>query len=331
MPDRSAWTDLHAHLHRTLKQRRLLEPGKRVLIAVSGGQDSLCLTRLLLDLQSKWHWQLAIAHCDHRWEGDIGNAEFVRKLAQSLALPFYQQTADTIDATEAGARTWRYQALVTIAQQHHFSHIVTGHTASDRAETLLYNLVRGSGSDGLQALRWQRHLTSDIMLVRPLLTVTRTETARFCQELSLRTWADPANQNLNYARNRVRQELFPYLCHHFNPQVERCLAQTAELLQADVAYLEQAAAELLQQCQHSERPGLWRTPLLQAPLALQRRVIRQFLQAQLPTAPNFEHIEKTVALLAAANRTQTDPYPGGVIARIDGDWLWLQPITQPSL
>lgn len=103
-----------------------------------------------------------------------------------MANSFYRETADIIPATEAAAREWRYQVLTEIAQSNNYDYIVTGHTKSDRAETLLYNLIRGSGSDGLQALTWQRPLdsisTNSIILVRPLLDITREQTGHFCQE-----------------------------------------------------------------------------------------------------------------------------------------------------
>ncbi len=323
MSEVPSWTLLHALLHRTLKQRQLLDAGQRLLVAVSGGQDSLCLLRLLVDLQPKWNWHLAVAHCDHRWQPDTGNADFVQNLANTWKLPFYLKTAERADRTEAGAREWRYQVLAQLAQQQQFTCVVTGHTASDRAETLLYNLVRGSGADGLQALTWKRLLASGVFLVRPLLAVTRTETARFCQEMGLECWQDPSNQDLRYARNRIRQELLPYLCTHFNPQAEQTLAQTAELLQAEVDYLENEANKLFQQSLRQNQPGLNRMVVRQASLALQRRVIRRFLQSALPCAPSFEHIEKMIPLLTAPNRSQTDPLPGGAIAIVQGDWIQL--------
>lgn len=318
------WTPLHAHLHRTLKERQLLVQKQRVLVAVSGGQDSLCLVKLLLDLQSKWGWHLAIAHCNHRWRSDSdANAAYVNQLACNWEIPYYQQTAESVTTSEATARHWRYEALTTIAQQHDYSCIVTGHTASDRAETLLYNLMRGSGADGLQALAWKRFLTPAIQLVRPLLSMTRAATGQFCQDAQLQIWDDTTNNDLTYARNRIRQELLPYL-HHFNPQVESALSQTAELLQADVEYLEAQAAGLLQQAQHPDRPGLDRALLQHAPLAIQRRTARQFLQQALPCAPNFDHIEKLVGLITAPNRSQTDPFPGGAIAHVEANWIWLK-------
>lgn len=328
-----SWTPLHARLHRTLRDRQLLPKGCRSLVAVSGGQDSLCLIRLLLDLQPKWDWELAIAHCNHRWRQDAtANAEYVQQLAQTWQIPCYSTTATTVPTSEAAARTWRYQALADIAIQQNYQFIVTGHTASDRAETLLYNLMRGSGADGLQALSWHRELVSGVEVVRPLLEVTRSETAQFCQKTNLQIWEDTTNQDWHYARNRIRQELIPYLQTHFNPQVEQALAQTAELLQAEVEYLEGEAIELRQKAEgtiiHPSTLRLNRSSLKTAPLALQRRVMRQFLQTILPIAPSFEHIEKLVGLITAPNRSQTDPFPGGAIAQVEGDWIVLRLNTE---
>lgn len=320
----SHWTPLHAQLHRTLRQRQILPRSQKLLIAVSGGQDSLSLTKLLLDLQPKWKWHLAIAHCDHRWRSDSeANANHVEKLAQSWELPFYLQTADRILNSEAAARSWRYQALSSIASQNGYHYILTGHTASDRAETLLYNLIRGSGADGLQSLTWQRPLTEKLLLVRPLLEVTRAQTGLFCREFQLAVWEDSTNQDLKYARNRIRANIIPYLQENFNPQVEQALAQTAELLRAEVEYLEDTARGLLQQASQ-EADRLNRIVLRNAPLALQRRVMRQFLQQSLAIAPSFEQVEKLTALIAAPNRSCTDPFPGGAIALVDGDWIVLE-------
>jgi tRNA(Ile)-lysidine synthase len=344
MVNRPVWTPLHTRLHRTLRHRQLLPGQERILIAVSGGQDSLCLTKLLLALQLKWGWQLAIAHCDHRWSKDVGIAAHVEQIAQKWQLPFYLQTADYVTKSEGAAREWRYQALTKIASSHSYQYIVTGHTKSDRAETLIYNLIRGAGADGLQALTWQRWLTPELQLVRPLLEVSRAETLQFCQEFKLPIWEDVYNQDLNYVRNRIRQQLLPYLQTHFNPQVEQALAQTAELLRADVEYLEQAAQNLRSQAmaispesinynqQNSDLLRLNRIVLRDAPLALQRRVLRQFLQTALSIAPTFEQIEQLTFLITAPNRSRTSSLPGGAIAspqtsfyaEVEGNWITIK-------
>ncbi|MEB3217330.1 MAG: tRNA lysidine(34) synthetase TilS [Nostocales cyanobacterium 94392] len=327
------WTFLHAKVHRTIRSRHLLKRNQRLLIAVSGGQDSLCLTQIMLDLQPKWGWYLGIVHCDHKWRDDSqANAKYVEQLAEEWGIPFYLETASQPLKSEAAARNWRYQVFSAIAFANNYQCIITGHTATDRAETLLYNLIRGSGADGLQALTWQRPLLNQITLVRPLLEVTRSQTGKFCEDFQLQVWLDSTNLDLKYARNRIRQELIPYLQEKFNPKVELNLAQTAELLQAEVEYLEQAADELRQkaevQIDESENSftllRLNRQVLQKAPLALQRRAIRQILQPIMSNAPNFEHIEKLLALITAPNRSQADPFPGGITAVVEEEWICLK-------
>ena len=371
MAESSNWTHLHAQLHRTLLHRQILPSHQRLLVAVSGGQDSLCLIKLLLDLQPKWGWNLGIVHCDHRWRSDSeASANHVEQLAKNWGISYYLETASDIPKTEAAARQWRYQALTEIAIAHNYPYIVTGHTASDRAETLLYNLIRGSGADGLSALTWTRplldfrlpiadfrlgnsgenpnsqisadfrlenqdensqskiqNLKSKIYLVRPLLEITRAQTGQFCQEQKLPIWEDSTNQDLQYTRNRIRSELLPYLETHFNPKAQQALAQTAELLRADVEYLELAASDLLQRAMspiadnrqvNFQLPVKLNRPILrEAPLALQRRSMRQLLQQILPSAPSFESVEKLTSLIVAPNRSQTDPFPGGAIGRVE--------------
>ncbi|MEG4581659.1 tRNA lysidine(34) synthetase TilS [Microcoleus sp. MON1_C5] len=371
MAESSNWTHLHAQVHRTLLYRQILPSNQRLLVAVSGGQDSLCLIKLLLDLQQKWGWNLAIVHCDHRWRSDSqASANHVEQLAKNWGISYYLETASDIPKTEAAARKWRYQALTEIAIAQNYPYIVTGHTASDRAETLLYNLIRGSGADGLSALTWRRplldfqlpildfrlgnagenpnsqtsadfglenqqensqskihNLKSKIYLVRPLLEITRLQTGQFCQEQKLPIWEDSTNQDLQYSRNRIRAELLPYLETHFNPKAQQALAQTAELLRADVEYLELAASDLLQRAMspiadspqvNFQLPVKLNRPILrEAPLALQRRAMRQLLQQILPSAPSFESVEKLTSLIVAPNRSQTDPFPGGAICRVE--------------
>ena len=377
MAESSNWTHLHAQLHRTLLHRQILPSHQRLLVAVSGGQDSLCLIKLLLDLQPKWGWNLGIAHCDHRWRSDSeASANHVEQLAKNWGISYYLETASDIPKTEAAARQWRYQALTEIAIAQNYPYIVTGHTASDRAETLLYNLIRGSGADGLSALTWTRplldfrlpildfrlgnsgenpnsqisadfrlenqdensqskiqNLKSKIYLVRPLLEITRSQTGQFCQEQKVPIWEDSTNQDLQYTRNRIRSELLPYLETHFNPKAQQALAQTAELLRADVEYLELAASDLLQRAMSpiADNPqvnfqlpvNLNRRILREAPLALQRRSMRQLLQQILPSAPSFESVEKLTSLIVAPNRSQTDPFPGGAIGRVENSSIIL--------
>lgn len=328
------WTPLHAQLHHTLRQRQLLPAQHKILLAISGGQDSFCLLQLLVDLQLKWRWQLALAHGDHCWPPDSGtNAEHVAQIAHDYQLPYFFRQAPTVLKSEAAGRHWRYQILTEIAEQQNYPLVVTAHTASDRAETLLYNLMRGSGTDGLQALSWQRPLSAQVQLVRPLLDVTRAQTSTFCEQRGLPLWQDAMNQELAYRRNRIRQEVLPYLQKHFNPQVETALAHTADILQADVAFLEAEAQQLLVAALPQQRPDLssthvplWlgcinRDCLKSAPVALQRRALRQFLQQTLALSANFYQTEKVLALVTAPNRSRTDPLQQQWVAEVANPWI----------
>jgi tRNA(Ile)-lysidine synthase len=315
------WTSLHSQLHQSLIDRQLLPIGSNILIGVSGGQDSLCLGQLLKDLQSRWKWQLAVAHCDHGWIQDVGIADRVEQVTAKWMLPFHCETTANLPETEAAAREWRYQALVRIAAQTRSTYLVTAHTQTDRAETFLYNLIRGAGADGLCAMHWYRQLTPTIKLVRPLLEINRTQTGEFCKEYQLPVWEDAYNHDLKYARNRLRKEIIPRLAADFNPQVESHLAHTAELLRSDVEYLESLAREWYQQAIDEQGVKLDRVLLQSIPVALQRRVIRQFLAQLLDKMPNFSQIEATIVLINAPNRTRTSTFSDGLAAEVYGKWI----------
>jgi len=323
------WTNLHAKLHKSLRKNQLLGKDLPLLVAVSGGQDSLCLLKLLLDIQPKWGWHLAIAHCDHRWSTDAGISDRVAEIAKSWHLPFYLETAQySIEETEAAARKWRYQVLVAIAAREGFPIVVTGHTQSDLAETLVYNLVRGTGADGMTALKPKRSLTAKINLIRPLLAVSRSETGAFCRQFALPVVEDRLNSNLKYSRNRIRAELIPYLQTHFNPQTETALARTSELLRADVEYLEDRASIVLKEALTTDGQGLNRLYLRKVPLALQRRVVRQLFAKLWRKSPNFEETEAIVSLINAPNKTRTSSFTGGTNAEVKGEIIVFNSICQ---
>ena len=173
----------------------------------------------------------------------------------------------------------------------------------------------------MSALNWQRDLTEDILLVRPILNFYRHETLEFCQQFQLPIWFDEVNNNQKYARNRIRKDLIPYLQANFNPQVENSLAQTAELLRADVEYLETTAAQLLTQAADLKKNRLNRLCLRNVPLAIQRRVIRQFLPQIIHQQPSFESIEAVCNLITAPNKSRTSTLPSKAIAEVQQDWI----------
>ncbi|HEY9688544.1 MAG TPA: tRNA lysidine(34) synthetase TilS [Coleofasciculaceae cyanobacterium] len=323
----SPWSDQHAKLHQTLRSGQLLPERARLLVATSGGQDSICLLRLLVDLRRLWGWSLVVGHCNHGWRSDAAaNATFVADLAQSWDLPCVVTVWAEPRSGEAAARHWRYEALGAIAADHHCPIVVTGHTASDRAETLLHHLVRGSGSDGLSSLDWQRAAPWGT-LVRPLLNWTRDETATFCHDRNLAIWHDSTNADNAYTRNRIRSQVLPLLREQLNPQADRHLAQAAELLADETRWLDTLTDQWLA-AHPIANQRLDRQPLSQEPIALQRRVIRRWLAQCAGRSFTYDQVATVLDLLNAPHRSQTGSLPGGAIVQVDHHELrW---IDRPS-
>jgi tRNA(Ile)-lysidine synthase len=288
-------------------------------MAVSGGQDSLCLGQLLVNLQNRWQWQLAVGHCDHGWPADQGIADRVRSVAQTWQLPFYCWNAQSLPETEAAARHWRYQALIGMAHTRDYQYVVTGHTQSDVAETLFYNLMRGAGSEGLSSLRSTRVLAGNVQLVRPILNIDRQSTGQFCQQHQLPVWLDAYNDQSRYARNRVRQNIAE-LSTQFHPRVTEHFAQTSQILAAESDYLQELALAAYRSALVA--PGtIDRHPLRHLPLALQRRVVKLFVQSY---GPSFATIEEIVRLLQAPHHSRSSSLRGGSTVAVVYDQLQIQ-------
>jgi len=218
--DRS-WSKWHMRLHKRLKQNRSLLPSNTtLLLAISGGQDSMALLKLIVDLKRLYKWQIEIWHGDHQWHNKSKKAEEELKLwCINNQISFHSKQANKKEvANEEKARDWRYKNLIMKAKllsanNIYFpcTRILTGHTATDRAETIIMNLARGADLIGLSTLKEQRILENNIELVRPLLIFNRNETLEICKEFNLPIWIDPSNENINLTRNKIRKEILPVL------------------------------------------------------------------------------------------------------------------------
>ncbi len=322
---------LHRRLLQEVRVRKLWSRGDSLLIGVSGGQDSLCLLKLLADLCPEKRWKLNILHLDHAWrETSAADSEVVRQFCEALKVPCTVIRALVAPQSEAEARMWRYEQFQEVAQSLNIPIVLTAHTASDRAETLLFNLTRGSAMDGLGSLPWVRNLGPNLQLIRPLLSTTRPETQEFCRVHSLPVSLDPTNEDLNYQRNRIRLELLPYLAKHFNPQIEQSLSRTVEILSEERRYLE-AQTQKIYEAVYKAPNRLHRLKLREEPLALQRRVILKFLGDCLYSSrgghPYFDDIETVRQLLHAPNQRRTRPLIQGISLWVQEDWVVIQGAT----
>lgn len=257
-----------------LCHKNLLKTKQRILIAVSGGQDSMCLIKLLFRLQVKWNWKLGIIHCDHGWNSISKlQANYVSQLAHSMELDYYQAITINSVNSEVSARTWRYHLIKQIADTHKYDVIITAHTTSDRIETFLYNLFRGCSLNGLQALRWKRTLIQKkytniffvfknieiffqlkcqesmyqtkinksvlLAIVRPLLGVSRLQIRLLINNWQFPIWLDPSNRSIRIYRNRLRHRLIPYIRSYFQPQFDQAISNWLELMYSENEYISQ--------------------------------------------------------------------------------------------
>ncbi|WP_129632440.1 tRNA lysidine(34) synthetase TilS [Candidatus Oscillochloris fontis] len=242
-------------VHTFLQSQRLFDPHCRVLVAVSGGPDSLCLLHVLLRLHAQGGPALHVAHLDHGFRGaqSAAEAEAVARLCAAWGLSITLGQVDGPDLARrlrrgkmAASRQARYAFLSEIAQQQQVHALAVAHTADDQAETVLLHALRGAGPAGLRGMRdhvawhaWQIGATAALGadLIRPLLTTTRAEIVAYCAAQHLEPADDPSNRSPHYARSRVRHQIMPVLSRD-NPQIVAALSRTAQICAEDYAYIQ---------------------------------------------------------------------------------------------
>ena len=261
----------------------MFAPGETVLVACSGGPDSVCLLHSLHRLRRLLRIRLAVFHFDHRLRrASADDAAYVAGQAERLGLPFVLREAvdspRTGQSVEAWARLARYAALTAAATEVQAQRAALGHTLDDQAETVLLGLVRGGG---LEAVAGMPSLASlpplGFAAARPLIDTTREEVLAFCRSLRLRPRQDPTNRDTRFLRNRIRHQALPLLEKRLGRDLRATLARTAENVRRDVDYLEglasDAAAGLVEV--HDEELRIGAPGLAGLPSPIGARVVRQ--------------------------------------------------------
>jgi len=317
-------------VQRTIERYRMLLPGEKVVVAVSGGIDSSVLLHLLYGLSQEHGYCLHVAHLNHvlRAEESQRDAEFVRDLARGLSLEATLRSIAVRDLIQQGsgslqehARRARYAFLEEVAEEVGASKIALGHTKDDQAETVLLNLLRGAGMPGLRGIPPVR----EGRFVRPLIEVTRKEIEEYARFHQIASVTDSSNLKSSYLRNRMRLQLLPLLRELYNPQVADTLAAIASILAAEEELLESMASSHLASAlleQGEGRVALSVSALLQEPIALQRRILIEAIRLASSTYLHLSHrhIFTLQDLLRAQNGSQLT-LPGGMVATKDYDRL----------
>ncbi len=259
-----------------------LPGGSRVLVALSGGADSLALTAATAFEARPRGIEVSSLTVDHALQdGSAEVAAAAAALAQSLGVARARQTRVEVDASsgagaEAAARDARYAALRAAAREEPVAAVLLGHTLDDQAETVLLGLSRGSGATSLQGMAPVREDEDGTRWIRPLLGVRRATTRAFCAASGLPVWDDPQNADPRFARVRVRARVLPVLEEEIGPGVAEALARTAEQLREDAAAFQEMIEETIEDIvEHSEAGIAVSVAALAAnPAAVRNRIIR---------------------------------------------------------
>jgi tRNA(Ile)-lysidine synthase len=256
------------------------KPGQKLLIAVSGGADSLALAAACEFEAKKLGLKIAAAVIDHSLQNN--SDKVAAQTAKTLAaLGFEEVVVKKIAVGKAGgpeaaARTARYTALETLRQKTKSHFIVLGHTSSDQAETVLLGLVRGSGSKSLSGMSAKTGL-----LLRPLLGIERSTTEAFCKDSGIKYWSDPQNKDKKFLRVMIRKHVLPFLEKQLGGSVAASLVRTSDQLREDNTYLEAQADKSFKKYAKVAGSGIGfdAKALEKLPAAILNRVIKKALDS----------------------------------------------------
>ena len=316
-----------------IRNNNLLSDTRKLLVAVSGGPDSVCLLLVLMKLRDELGIDLHIAHLNHKLRGveSDGDAEYVSKLAHKLNLPVTIDERDVEEyrtkysgTVEEAAREVRYDFLAETAKSAGADAVATGHTRDDNIETIIMHLVRGTGTRGLRGLKPVTQLnakTGVVKVLRPLLELNRDETKGYCRANGYEPRIDVSNESLTPLRNRIRHQFIPLL-ESYNEQVGEALLRDARIAGDELDFLDTAANGLWGSIVQRRKDMILldKEGFLELHPALQRHLLRLSIEKVTGSLKDIEvrHIESVMdALDLQAGKQLT--LPGGLIFIVEYD------------
>ena len=322
-----------AEVRSTIDRHGMVAHGERILVAVSGGVDSVVLLDVLAELRKELGIELVAAHLDHGLRPESADdTSLVRALARRIGLPFEAGALEpgwaghSRGGLQARAREARYLFLESAAARRDAGKIALGHNADDQAETVLMRLFRGAGLRGLAGIPPVR----DGRCIRPLIETPRSSIAQYAATRGLSFVEDPSNRDRRFLRAKVRHDLLPWIEENINPRARPVLEALAEMLRDDADYIEGTAEEafgrVVQERDH-ERISLSIVGLTEMHRALRPRVIRTAFEAAggNPDRMGREQVREIIRMIMRPGRSRELSLPGGLIATVSYGTLTLGP------
>ncbi|NBI30825.1 tRNA lysidine(34) synthetase TilS [Chengkuizengella marina] len=274
------------NIEKLIKEKHLFEVGETIIVALSGGPDSMALLHILHTLSSKWNFKLIAVHINHQFRGSEADQEeiLVQQWCNDLKVhceigkidvPAYiEQTGKN---AQVAAREKRYDFLFQIAKKYGSRKITLAHHANDQAETILMRLIRGTGPEGLAGISMKR-MENKMNLIRPLLHIYKSEILSYCHYNQLNYTLDSSNQQRKYFRNEVRLDVIPYL-KKYNHKLEQSLNRLSDMMSEEQSFLDQETNRYFKEIIKENQYGFYfsRKTFISLHIALQRRLIKLIL------------------------------------------------------
>lgn len=314
-------------IKKTILKYNMIQPGDRIIVAVSGGPDSICLMDVLADLSKKMEISLVIAHYEHglRPEEDPFETNLVKKLSESFNLPFETEKASGLSKSstslEDKARELRYDFLERIREKHNAQKIAFGHNLNDQAETVIMRLLRGSGMTGLAGIPPVR----DNIIIRPLIEISREDIINYLKYKNLEYATDSSNSDNRFLRNKIRQELLPELIT-YQPELVEILGKMADNLRDENRFFEDQAEKWVDEQLKPDEKGDYSIDinlLKDFPPAFIRRIIRNIVKRHFDSLYGIdsEHIQAILDLVYNTKPNISIDLPGNLNVRKEYDRL----------
>lgn len=227
---------------KTIKEYNLIKQGDKIVVGVSGGPDSICLLHVLHNLKEDLEIEIYVAHVNHMIrEVADSETEYVQKFCENLGIKCFVKKENIIKiakeqkkGTEEIGRKVRYEFFNEILQKTNSNKIATAHNSNDRAETVILNMLRGSGLSGLKGIEAKR----DEKYIRPLINISREEIENYCKENKLNPKYDESNNENIYSRNKVRNEIIPYIKKEFNQNIINTINRLSQVAAEENEYMQ---------------------------------------------------------------------------------------------